>query len=175
MDNKIKVSAAILLLLISLSTCSASLSQFAGNWTNSDPNTGGLTKLAITVSGASASVHAWGSCHPTDCDWGTVPAYVFAPDVSSDPVSQAQALMAVFNPGFSATTLFIKPQGSSLQVQSYTVFLDNSGRTNYAASYTFNRPVTAQLLVPGQMAKATPLQRFDMSRTNIPTGSQGGN
>jgi len=94
MDNKIKVSAAILLLLISLSTCSASLSQFAGNWTNSDPNTGGLTKLAITVSGASASVHAWGSCHPTDCDWGTVPAYVFAPDVSSDPVSQAQALMA---------------------------------------------------------------------------------
>jgi hypothetical protein len=32
--------AASLLLLISLSTCSASLAQFAGDWNNVDPNTG---------------------------------------------------------------------------------------------------------------------------------------
>ena len=90
----LSLATACLLLLISLSTCTASLSQFAGDWTNVDSNTGGITTLSIGISGGSANVHAWGKCHPTDCDWGTVPAYAFGPDVSSDLVSQAQALMA---------------------------------------------------------------------------------
>jgi len=88
---------ACLVLLVSLSTCTASLAQFAGDWSNVDPNTGGITKLSIAISGASANVHAWGKCHPTDCDWGSVNAFAFAPDVSSDPVSQAQAMMAIFD------------------------------------------------------------------------------
>jgi hypothetical protein len=128
------LATAFLLLLISLSTCTASLGQFAGDWTNVDANTAGITTLSIAVSGSTANVHAWGKCHPTDCDWGMVSAYSFAPSVTSDPVSQAQALMAVFDAGFKETTLFIKPQGNRLSVQSYTYFKDNSGRANYASS-----------------------------------------
>lgn len=160
MDDIPKILAAFLLLLFSLSTCSASLSQFAGDWSNADPNTGGMTRLSISVSGASANVQAWGKCHPTDCDWGMVQAYVFAPDVSSDPVNQAQALMAVFNSGFSVTTLFIKPQGNSLSVQSYTAFQDSSARSNYASSYTFTRTATTQMSASGLLAEVAPLQKF---------------
>ncbi len=175
MNDRMKMTAALLLLLISLSTCSASLSQFAGDWTNADSNTGGITNLSISVSGSSASVHAWGRCHPTDCDWGTVSAYVFSADVSSDPVTQAQALMAVYNSGFSVTTLFIKPQGSSLSVQSYTAFQDSSGRSNYASSYKFNRKATVQLSASGLLAGVAPIQGMKRLQTSILTGKQGGN
>jgi len=45
--------------------------NFVGVWVNEDPNTGGNTKLEITQPGKQLSVHAWGACTPTDCDWGT--------------------------------------------------------------------------------------------------------
>jgi len=150
---------ASLLLLISLSTCTASLAQFAGDWSNVDPNTGGITKLSIAISGASANVHAWGKCHPTDCDWGSVNAFAFAPDVSSDPVSQAQAMMAIFDEGFKETTLFISPQGSRLSVQSYTRFKDNSGRSNYAFSGVFQK--SSSISATGLIAEVSPLQKYN--------------
>ena len=84
-------------------------------------------------------VQGWGRCHPTDCDWGTVQAQAFAPGVSSDILSGADTLIAVFDAGFSETTLVIKPAGNRLNVDSYDRFKDNSGRSNYLASYTFQK------------------------------------
>jgi len=161
MKNLLSLAAACLLLLMSLSTCTASLSQFAGDWNNVDTNTGGITKLSIAVSGDSANVHAWGKCHPTDCDWGTSPGVAFAPDVSSDLAGQAVALMAVYNTGFSETTLFIKPQGNRLSVQSYTRFTDNSGRSNYASSYVFQKSYSLSVVGPITLAETKPLKQFD--------------
>ena len=48
-------------------------SRFAGTWKNIDPNTKGVTKIIAETTGA-ASVHAYGQCSPTDCDWGNAPA-----------------------------------------------------------------------------------------------------
>jgi len=155
----LSLATACLLLLISLSTCTASLAQFAGDWSNVDTNTGGITTLSISISGASPNVHAWGKCHPTDCDWGAGTAFAFAPDVSSDLSSQAQALMAVFDAGFSETTLFIKPQGNRLSVQSYTLFKDNSGRSNYASSDVFQK--SSPISAAGMIAEIQPLKQFN--------------
>ena len=163
MKTFLPLTTAFLLLLVSLSTCTASLSQFSGDWINVDSNTDGVTTLSIGISGSSANVHAWGKCHPTDCDWGKVPANSFGPAVSSDPVSQAQALVAVFDAGFSETTLFIKPQGNGLSVQSYTRFTDNSGRTNYASTDVFQRRSSVQ--VTGQISEVKPLQQFTALKT----------
>jgi hypothetical protein len=132
------IAAFLLVMFIALSGY-ASMDQFAGRWTNVDPNTRGITTMEIGVTGASASVHAWGKCTPTDCDWGSVSSYAFAPDVSSDIAGQAMAMMAVFDAGFSDTTLFIKPVGNGLSVQSFTHFKDNSGRSNYVSTYSFSR------------------------------------
>ena len=52
----------------------AGITDFSGTWNNADRATKGVTKLEISVKGSSASVHAWGKCHPQDCDWGSVPA-----------------------------------------------------------------------------------------------------
>jgi hypothetical protein len=39
---------------------------FWGVWVNEDPDTGGITRVEI----APWTVHMWGACTPTDCDWG---------------------------------------------------------------------------------------------------------
>lgn len=51
-------------------TKSPPANSFQGLWVNRDPNTRGITKLEIEQDGAQFRVHAWGKCHPTDCDWG---------------------------------------------------------------------------------------------------------
>jgi hypothetical protein len=141
--------AAVLLLLLTATGGLGSMAQFAGSWTNVDTNTRGITNLDISVMGANAKVQAWGKCHPTDCDWGTVQAQAFAPGVSSDIISGADTLMAVFDTSFSQTTLVIKPAGNRLKVDSYDRFTDNSGRSNYLASYTFQKASAPGGATPG--------------------------
>jgi hypothetical protein len=143
--------AAVLLLLLTAVGGLASMAQFAGSWTNVDTNTGGITNLDIAVMGTDAQVHAWGKCHPTDCDWGTVQAQAFALSVSSDVLSGADTLTAVFVTSFSQTTLVIKPAGNRLKVDSYDRFMDNSGRSNYLASYTFQKASASGGTTPGDM------------------------
>jgi hypothetical protein len=143
--------AAVLLLLMTATGGLAGMAQFAGSWTNVDANTGGITNLDISVMGTGAQVHAWGKCHPTDCDWGTVQAQAFAPDVSTDVLSGADTLIAVFVTSFSQTTLVIKPAGNRLKVDSYDRFMDNSGRSNYLASYTFKKASAPGGTTPGDI------------------------
>jgi len=140
--------AVCLLVLMAAQIGCASMDQFAGRWTNADTNTGGMTTLQIGVSGDSADVHAWGKCHPSDCDWGSVSFNAFAPDVSSDLASKAIALMGVFDAGFSETTVIIKPSGSQLSVQSFTRFKDNSGRSNYVSNYIFQKSLNFSKIKP---------------------------
>ncbi len=51
-------------------TSPTTTASFQGTWINKDPNTGGNTKFVITQNDSEVKVHAWGKCHPTDCDWG---------------------------------------------------------------------------------------------------------
>jgi hypothetical protein len=118
-------------------TSFASLNQFSGTWKNVDPNTRGITTLDINVSGTTVNVHAWGSCTPSDCDWGTVKALAYAPDVSSDLSGTAKALTAEFKTNFNMTLLTVKPlAGSMLQVDTFTHFTGGS-RTDYSNVYKF--------------------------------------
>ncbi len=45
--------------------------QYSGTWINDDSNTDSVTKLTMSNAGSSITVHGYGACHPTDCDWGT--------------------------------------------------------------------------------------------------------
>jgi hypothetical protein len=45
--------------------------RLTGIWTNENAQTRGITRLEIDQTGNLAKVHAWSSCHPHDCDWGT--------------------------------------------------------------------------------------------------------
>lgn len=143
--RKIVLGLAALLLMATLQSAAfAQVNQFEGDWVNVDPNTSGVTKLDINVFYLFGiriiSVRAWGQCHPTDCDWGTVGATAYAPSVSDDLDATARALTATYNPGFAVKLMVIRPvRGGRLQADVYTRFTDGSGRTNYNATYIFKR------------------------------------
>src|SRR5215510_8230337 len=116
--------AALILTLAIQSSAFAQVNQFEGDWVNVDPNTSGVTKLDINVFYIFGiriiTVRAWGQCHPTDCDWGSVGAAAYAPSVSDDLDAKARALTATFNPGFAVKLMVIKPlRGGRLQADVF--------------------------------------------------------
>jgi hypothetical protein len=115
------------------------LGDLSGTWKNLDEGTRGLTMLGIRVVDKAVFVHAWGACHPTDCDWGEVPAVPYARDVSSTPSEATIALAATFKTSFEESVLTIRPENGSLRVETITRFTDNSGRNSYTATNTFRR------------------------------------
>ncbi len=155
--RKVTLSLVVSILVLAMAApVFAGLNQFAGRWKNTDPNTRGVTKLNIRISGTDVTVHAWGKCHPTDCDRGQVKAYAYAPSVSSNLVDTAQTLSVVFRTGFSQTLMIIRPVGRNrLRAKVLTRFTDRSGRTNYEADYTFARVRRAdRLSAPRQISPA---------------------
>jgi hypothetical protein len=131
--KKAIISAAIAIIMLLYHSLSfAAIKQFTGDWKNMDPNTKGITTLIITGTGNDLRMHAWGKCHPQDCDWGEVDAYAYGPNVSAPIDPTAQAVSAVFNTGFNQTQLIVTPAGNDLiRAEVYTRFTDNSNRSNY--------------------------------------------
>jgi hypothetical protein len=148
--KKLRITAILAFMFLLYNSLSyAALNQMTGNWKNADPNTRGLTTLAISGNGYSLRMHAWGKCHPQDCDWGEVAAYAYAPDVSSPLDPTAQAVSAVFTTGFSQTLVIVRPAGNNrLRVEAYTRFTDGSNRSSYTEVYTFNRQFQLLPLLP---------------------------
>jgi len=147
--KKLMVIVGILLVVCAMAaTAFASLNEFAGTWKNVDPNTRGITTLEINVSGNTVNVQAWGSCTPQDCDWGTVKALAYAPNVSSDVSKTAEALTAKFETDFSEILLVIKPaRGQGLQVDAFTHFTKDN-RTDYANAYRFKQAMQVMQVKP---------------------------
>jgi hypothetical protein len=127
-------------LFIAVSFCFADLNQYLGNWKNVDANTSGITRIELTKSGGKIFVHAWGKCHPEDCDWGVVQAFAYAQSVSESMINNTRVVTAVYDTNFSQTVLVIRLiNANRLQVETYTRFTDNSGRNNYTKRYTFSK------------------------------------
>jgi hypothetical protein len=119
----------------------AQVSRFTGNWTNVNPSTRGLVRIEVTSSGGSLSVHAWGACSPSPCDWGSKPAIAYAPNVGANPVTTARAVSARFVTGFDETLIILKPviDARHLSAETYTHFTDKSGRSPYVTVETLRR------------------------------------
>jgi hypothetical protein len=111
-------------------------STMVGTWVNADSSTRGITKLVITETGNTYEVHGFGKCHPTDCDWGKKPMTTYGSNVSD---TTHKVGTAIYNPGFSESTLTIEQSGGQITVHDFTRFTDNSGRQNYHARYTFQK------------------------------------
>jgi hypothetical protein len=171
--KKTIISAAFALIFLLYQSLSfAAISQFTGDWKNTDPKTRGITTLIITGNGNDLRIHAWGKCHPQDCDWGEVDAYAYAPNVSAPIDPTAQAVSAVFTTGFSQTLLIITPAGKNvIRTQVYTRFTDNSNRSNYTATYSFRRQLHLQPMrpVPGPMPMPDPAVQEDCLSFNPAT------
>jgi hypothetical protein len=142
MKFKLRIAPWFLTLavLLSMGLSFAQVGELIGDWKNIDPNTRGLTRVLITESGTDVVFHAWGRCHPTDCDWTPVPGNLYGRTVKDNLTSTAHAISALSRTGFSETLIiahFTAP--NQLQVETMTRFTDGSGRTSYATVEPFTR------------------------------------
>jgi hypothetical protein len=103
-----------------------------GTWVNCDHQTRGLVRLMIAANGPAITVHGFGACTPTPCDWGTVPGTTYADNVTAVP---AVAFTAVYTFGFKQTTVVGKLMNGALIVETFDHFTDKSNRSDYHAQY----------------------------------------
>jgi len=93
-------------------------SPFSGLWTNVDPNTDDITRIEISPVEAQLSVHVWGACTPTECDWGAVQG---TPSGSTLSVSWDQGFV------LRTMTLTLTVDGE-LEVKTVSVYVDDRPR-----------------------------------------------
>jgi hypothetical protein len=55
-----------------------------GTWNCCDAATRGLVRVVIAGSGPAITVHVFGACSPTPCDWGVVPGLAYCRPTVSD-------------------------------------------------------------------------------------------
>lgn len=104
----------------------------AGTWTNVDKTTHGLVKLIITVTGTNLSVHGFGACHPTPCDWAAVTGIPYAENVNATP---AIAFSAFYKFAFKETIVVGHLDAGLLRVETFDHFTDGSGRSDYFSRF----------------------------------------
>lgn len=117
---------------------------FVGTWTNQDRNTRYITRLIIQQSGSGYKVQAFGSCSPTDCDWGPV-----------DATAVGDGLEATWDQGFAVRKLDFRREGAELKVSASNIYRDGRGLTR--SMETFVRPLVVHggvLVRPGAAREA---------------------
>lgn len=124
-------------------TASTALS---GTWVNVNSASRSVKQVVIapTRSGT-VTVDAFGSCSPTLCEWGRVPAIVYGSNVSSKTgaIFQTRQRFLSGTTEWSRTTLLGRvvrtSSGLRLTLRELTVFEDGSSRRNYTVTETFAR------------------------------------
>lgn len=111
-------------------------SALVGTWKNVSSTTRDIVKIVISASGSSVSVEAFGACSPTPCDWGSVPGFAYATNVSS---SAAEAFSAQYTFSFAQVILVGHLQGKHLLIESFTHFTDGSGRSDLYTTDTMGK------------------------------------
>ena len=84
---------------------------------------------------------AYGACAPSPCRWGGIRARLFAENAGS---GRGTGLTATYDHGFSLVTvtahLTRRFEPPMLRVETYTRFVDGSGRSDYWDSAYLRRP-----------------------------------
>jgi hypothetical protein len=107
-----------------------------GTWTNVDSSTGGIVKIVLGWAAGALNVHAFGACHPTPCDWGSVKGISYGAGVASN---RAVAFTALYKFGFKETVLTGHLRSGSLVVEHFSHFTDGSHRFDYYADELLRR------------------------------------
>jgi hypothetical protein len=111
-------------------------SSLQARWENSaNVDINGLAWLDITASGDQLSIHAWGNCQPTACDWGEQTT-TFDGQKASATFNFTQAGKNSGKEKQRVATLTIAPANGGLQV---TVDSTTEGKPESQHQFTFNR------------------------------------
>jgi hypothetical protein len=131
-----RIGVTALLLGLAAFPMQANAQTIPPGWARTWNATGSdLVKVVIAGSGPAATIHVWGKCSPTPCDWGTVPLGLYAANVNA-PV--AVTGMATFKTSFAIKTVIVRPRGAFLQVETLVNFTDHSARSCYDVTQTLH-------------------------------------
>jgi hypothetical protein len=104
-----------------------SAAPLLGTWVNCKQDTGSLVRLVISAQGKEISMHAFGACSPTPCDWGKVDGMIYADNVCATP---AVGFTAQYKFDFVETTMVGHIFDGALFVEVFDHFTDKSGRAD---------------------------------------------
>jgi hypothetical protein len=88
--------------------------EIRGIWKNEDSNTRGVTKIVILRKNGETFVHAWGKCHPQDCDWGEAKATI-----------EGDILKVTWYWAAGERDMSLRLVGDRLQTETIHVYSDN--------------------------------------------------
>jgi hypothetical protein len=112
--------------------------DLAGTWFNTDPHTGEIRKVIISVRGGAVAIRAFGANGEKPIDWGEVPAI---PYVDRIGLSLVTGFRADYDFRFMKTQLATNVKYGVLVIQSYNRFADESGRPPYFTREFFSKEV----------------------------------
>lgn len=153
------------------------LNDWLGSW--SDPDSNGVVGVELTIEDGFLKISAQGACSPNPCEWGQVDAYAHAPSPAVNPADDTEAILAIWEKGFSVTTMILnRTDDGKIAAQSLTYFTDGSGRTDYASTSMLSKPRLAAVLHPAiVMALSVPRDDedcIDFDPTTVAAREVGG-
>ncbi|MDJ0768171.1 MAG: PASTA domain-containing protein [Ilumatobacter sp.] len=95
------------------------IDHYAGTWVNIDAETRGMTRLVIATDGGGATINGFGSCSPSDCDWGEV-----------DATFDDDRLVGIYEFAFKTTTLRAELAGELLVVERFDAYAEGDSRSD---------------------------------------------
>lgn len=103
--------------------------RLTGNWINDNLETRGTTQVVVRQDNGRTLVHVWGSCRPSDCDWGEAAADTWN-----------GLLMVNFDHGFSMVRMQLVPLPDGRLLMAYrSEYRDGSGRLDKGNAEFFSR------------------------------------
>jgi cytochrome c biogenesis protein CcmG, thiol:disulfide interchange protein DsbE len=147
---------ALFLLPACLLAQATSSDPLAGTWINENSQTPDVTQVVVRRENNRSIVHVWGSCTPTDCDWGEADAELW----NGIP-------MAIWKHGFGTVRMQLIPLPDGRMLLVYrTEYHDDSGRKDPGHADFFSRQET-QKDIPDIAAARAVLQQVAKTYRNL--------
>ncbi|HEU5240262.1 MAG TPA: hypothetical protein VFU37_24215 [Pyrinomonadaceae bacterium] len=124
--------------LIHLDVQAMNADKLTGRWTNTDPNTRGLSEITIERIGERFSVSARGVGANGPIDWLAKSVTALA-NLEEEAGQRSIALAADFDFGFMKAETYLRVNKGVLVIVLFNTFKDQSGRTDYVTREFFYR------------------------------------
>lgn len=111
------------------------LSPLVGNWINTKSDTNYLVRVVLTEQDGCLTFQGYGANEPNPIDWGKIEAVPYAAGTSLI----AAGFHAFYKLDGVETHLVANQKLGILVIQSYTRYVDGSGRTDHFAREFYHR------------------------------------
>jgi hypothetical protein len=120
-------SAVNINLSVAIASTTSPGDKFIGTWPNADLNNRGNTRMEIVKRGEQFFIHTWGSCSPTECDWGEQQLFV-----------DGNTAQVTWDQGFVLRKMVITLEASN-QLKVVTDSVYNDDRPRRQSTEMFNK------------------------------------